>query len=88
MRDSRSSEYMLSDQEVFSQFKINLERVMKENGFELKFSFRDRVGILYKGGFLEVYDYDRPRNPRFEDGKLVIDWPLVGELRSIAIELK
>lgn len=87
MRDTRNEEFQLSDMEVFNQFKEELRVVLEQNGYTLKYEMDDKVAIPYKGGFLEIFYYDRPSNPVIENGILTIDWSLVGVSRKIAIEL-
>lgn len=76
-----------SDREVFKEFSDKLKKLIEENGFNLKYMFAHHLAIPYEGGFLEVYDYDRPFNPRFEDELLKFDWYLVNEVRTICIKL-
>lgn len=87
MRDTRDLNNGLSDKEVFKEFSNKLKELIEENGFRLEYLFANQLAIPYKGGFLEVYDYDRPFNPRFEDGLLKFDWYLANEVRTIGIEL-
>lgn len=88
MRDSRRYyEDDRSDKEVFDKFKDDLSNLMSDNGYDLKYSFAHHVAIEYKEGLLEVYEYDRPENPRIENGVLEFDWDLVGEKMVIRIEL-
>lgn len=76
-----------SNKTVFNKFKSDVKALFDEKGIELKYVLSNYIVIYYKSGFLEVYDYDRPRNPRFEDGFFKFDYSFLGKTRTIKLEL-
>lgn len=89
MRDTniKNNQNNKTDDEVFDEFKTKLKSLTEmAEPFKVYF-LHNHIGILYKNGFLEVYNYDRPVNPRLHGNRLSFDYYIAGERHEIQIIL-
>lgn len=86
MRHSSDSTARETDEEIFQKFVDKTKRLFEKHGLSIMFTFQDHIGIRDEKGFIEIFTYDRPTNPRFEKEFFQFDWSVAGEVKTIRIK--
>lgn len=89
MRDSneRNQHNEKSNLEIFEEFRVQLNDLLSQYDRKLLYNLPQSIGIIYDGGFIEVYVYDRPRNPVIEEGCLKFTYSFLGKPQEIELKI-